>query len=98
MGGGVLPVVREFPGIFVQSDTQQTDLHHLLTHEYIHFLLDEVVEGASLPAWLNEGLAKYNEYEVGLKGDRQDASYARMLRSADRARSAAAEGRLFQLS
>ena len=87
----------ELRGIFMQSDTQRTDLYHLLTHEYVHFLIDEVLQGAELPAWLNEGLAEYYEFEAGLKGDLPDASYTRMLRSADRAREAAEEGRLFRL-
>ena len=56
------------------------------------------MDGAELPAWLNEGLAGYYEYEVGIKGDRPDASYARMIRSVDQAKSAAAEGMLFRLS
>ena len=87
----------ELRGIFMQSDSQRTELYHTLTHEYIHFLVDEVLEGAELPAWLNEGLAGYYEFEIGMKGDLPDASYTRMLRSADRAREAADEDRLFRL-
>ena len=87
----------ELRGIFMQSDSQRTELYHTLTHEYIHFLVDEVLEGAELPAWLNEGLAGYYEFEVGMKGDLPDASYTRMLRSADRAREAADEDGLFRL-
>ena len=59
--------------------------------------MDEVLQGAELPAWLNEGLADYYEFEVGLKGDLPDASYPRMLHSADRVRDAADEDRLFRL-
>ena len=88
----------ELRGIFMQSDRQRTDLYHLLTHEYVHFLMDEVLQGAELPAWLNEGLADYYEFEVGLKGELPDASYTRMLRSADRAWEAADEDGLFRLS
>ena len=87
----------ELRGIFMHSASQRTDLYHTLTHEYIHFLMDEVLQGAELPAWLNEGLADYYEFEVGLKGDLPDASYTRMLRSADRAREAVDEDRLFRL-
>ena len=81
----------------MQSDSQRTDLYHILTHEYVHFLMDEDLRGAELPAWLNEGLAEYYEFEVGMKGDLPDASYTRMLRSADRAREAADEDGLFRL-
>ena len=87
----------ELRGIFMQSDSQRTELYHTLPHEYIHFLMDEVLQGAELPAWLNEGLAGYYEFEVGMEGDLPGASYTRMLRSADRAREAANEGRLFSL-
>ena len=59
----------ELRGIFIQSDRQRTNLYHTLTHEYVHFLMDEVLQGAELPAWLNEGLAEYYEFEVGMKGD-----------------------------
>ena len=88
----------EHAGIFIQSDKQRTELYQTLTHEYIHFLLDEVSGGADLPAWLNEGLAGFYEYEVGMRGENPTASYLRMLRSADRARNAATEGKLFSLS
>ena len=87
----------EYYGIFIQSDVQQTDLHHLLTHEYVHFLLNDVAQGKGLPAWLNEGLAEYYEFEVGLQGEFPDASYGRMLRSADRVQAASADGQLFRL-
>ncbi len=88
----------ENPGIYIQSDKQQTDLYHLMTHEYVHFLLDEVTDGADLPSWLNEGLAEYYEFEVGRQGDFPDASYRRMLWSGDVAQRAAAGGWLFPLS
>ena len=87
----------ELRGISMQSDSQRTELYHTLTHEYIHFLMDEVLQGAELPAWLNEGLAGYYEFEVGMMGDLPDASYTRMLRSASRAREAADKDGLFRL-
>ena len=87
----------EYRGIFIQSDTQQTNLYHALTHEYVHFLMHEIARRQKLPAWLNEGLAGYYEFEVGSHGDFPDASYTRMLRSADRAQSAAADGQLLRL-
>ena len=87
----------EYPGIYIQSDGQKTDVYHTLTHEYVHFLLDEITGGAPLPIWLNEGLAGYYEFEVGRQGDFPDASYARMLWSGDTARNAAVYGQLFAL-
>ena len=88
----------DYQGIFIQSDKQKTDVYHTLTHEYVHFLLDEISGGADLPAWVNEGLAEYYEYAVGRQGDFPDASYARMLRSGDTARDAAVDNRLLPLS
>ena len=70
----------------------------MLTHEYVHFLMYEISGGEVLPAWLNEGLAEYFEFEVGLLGKRPQATVWRMLRSADRARDAAEAGNLFPLS
>ena len=87
----------EYRGIFIQSDTQQTNLYHALTHEYVHFLMHEIARRQKLPAWLNEGMAGYYEFEVGSHGDFPDASYTRMLRSADRAQSATADGQLLRL-
>ena len=86
------------PGIYVHTDDSLTDIYNSLTHEYVHFLMYEVAQGKSLPAWLSEGLAEYYEYEVGLLGERPQATVLRMLRSADRAQEAAVDGNLFPLS
>ncbi len=96
--GGFFLSYGEYQGIFIQSDKQKTPLYHTLTHEYVHFLLDEIAQGKELPAWLNEGLAGYYEFEVGSHGDLPDASYTRMLWSADLTQTAETEGRLFLLS
>ena len=95
--GGFFRSFGEHQGIFIQSDNQRTGLYQALTHEYVHFLLDEVAGGRDLPAWLNEGLAGFYEFEIGMAGENPDASYTRMLRSSDRAKAAAAADRLFQL-
>ena len=95
--GGFFRSFGEHQGIFIQSDKQRTELYQALTHEYVHFLLDEVAGGRDLPAWLNEGLAGFYEFEIGMAGENPDASYTRMLRSSDRAKAAAAADRLFQL-
>ena len=86
------------PGIYAHTDNPLTDIYNMLTHEYVHFLMYEVSGGEVLPAWLNEGLAGYFEFEVGLLGERPEATVWRMLRSADRAREAAQAENLFPLS
>ena len=86
------------PGIYAHTDNPLTDIYNMLTHEYVHFLMHEISGGEVLPAWLNEGLAGYFEFEVGLLGERPQATVWRMLRSADRAREAAEARNLFPLS
>ena len=85
------------PGIYMHTDDSLTDIYNTLTHEYAHFAMYEAAVGKTLPAWLSEGLAGYYEYEVGLLGERPQATVLRMLRSADRAQEAAAAGNLFTL-
>ena len=85
------------PGIYVHTDASLTDTFNMLTHEYVHFLMYEVTNGKQLPAWLSEGLAEYYEFEVGLLGERPQATVWRKLRSADRAQEAAESGSLFPL-
>ncbi len=86
------------PGIYAHTDKPLTDVYNMLTHEYVHFLIYEISGGEVLPAWLNEGLAEYYAFEVGLLGERPQATVWRMLRSADQAREAAEAGNLFPLS
>ena len=85
------------PGIYMRTDSYVTDLQHLLTHEYVHLLLDEAAGGAPLRAWLNEGLAGYAEFDLGLQGQRPDVSRRKLYGSADWARSAAVSGGLLPL-
>ena len=85
------------PGIYMHTDHSLTDIYNTLTHEYVHFVMYEVANGKTLPAWLSEGLAGYYEFEVGLFSERPQATVWRMLGSADRAQEAAAAGNLFTL-
>ena len=39
----------------------RTDGYGTIFHEYVHFLIDANFDGASVPPWLNEGLAEYFE-------------------------------------
>ena len=86
------------PGIYMHTDHALTDTYNVLTHEYVHFAMYEAASGRTLPAWLSEGLARYYEYDVGLLGERPQSTVWRMLRSADRAQAALANGSLFPLS
>ena len=86
------------PGIYGQVDFFRSDILRLLTHEYVHLLLDEEYGDRDIPAWLNEGLADYLEYEVALEAPTSDSSRRSMYRSADRAIQAARNGALFPLT
>ena len=52
------------PGIYARVDFFRSSVLKLITHEYVHLLLDEEYGDRDIPAWLNEGLAEYLEYEL----------------------------------
>ena len=85
------------PGIYIQANVPETDLQAILTHEYVHLVMDDVADGKRLPAWLTEGLAGYYEFETGLAGDRPEAATLRLFQSTDLARAAAQDGSLLPL-
>ena len=86
------------PGVYILADNLRTRLESVVVHEYIHHVVDGIVDGESVPAWLNEGLAGFYEYELGLERPRPNAFKLRLLRSADAAHSAALSGSLFPLA
>jgi len=90
------------PGIYIQMDAHQSETKLLLTlaHEYAHSLVDEISNGKSdvLPTWVNEGFARWSEYEVGMASERPGAAYRSLFYNADTARSAAVSGNLMTLS
>ena len=90
------------PGIYIQADAHDTEsaLHRTLAHEYAHSLAEDLSgqKGEVLPRWVNEGLAGWSEYEVGIAGDRPVSAYRSMFRKADLVREGALSGDLFDLS
>ena len=90
-GGGI------YPGIYMRADDFLTEIQRTLTHEYVHLALDELAPDP-LPAWLNEGLAGFYEFQIGLAAERANATRVRAFRSADVARPAAISGTLIPLS
>ena len=86
------------PGIYMQVDASASEVRRLLTHEYVHLVLDEDTDSTRLPAWLEEGLAEYTEYLLGLETGRRDLSRRQMYVSADQARLALSSGRFLSLS
>ncbi|MCH7606859.1 MAG: hypothetical protein IH962_06865, partial [Chloroflexi bacterium] len=84
-------------GIYLRADLFRTGIQRVLSHEFVHLLLDEASDSKFLPAWLNEGTAEYYEYTLGIEGERPDATRARLYRSADLAQEAAASGTLLSL-
>ena len=85
------------PGIYMRADFLRTRVQRVLTHEYVHLVLNEVGDGSPLPAWLNEGTAGYYEFELGLKGERPNAARVEFYNSVDTARSASLDGTLIPL-
>ena len=86
------------PGIYVRADSFRSDVLRLITHEYVHLLLDEEYGDEEIPAWLNEGLAKYLEFELALEGPRSDRSRRGLYQSADTAVTKGRAGALFPLT
>ena len=58
----------------MRTDFFDSGLRSILTHEYTHLLLQETANDESLPAWLNEGMARNSEYTLGLESVRPDAT------------------------
>ena len=85
------------PGIYGRVDFFRSDVLKLITHEYVHLLLDEEYGDRDIPAWLNEGMAEYLEYELALDDPRSDSSRTSMYYSADLAIANAQAGTLFPL-
>ena len=98
--------LQNWPGIYAgrnQFGRSKLDswngLYKFLIHEYGHELFHAVFEGDSpQPAWLNEGLAEWSEFETG--PDYETATYINRDQNArvDLARAAAHSGALFGLS
>ena len=86
------------PGIYGRVDSFRSRTLTLITHEYVHLLLDEVYEDRDIPAWLNEGLAQYFQYELALDGPRSDRSRRSFYYSADLAASNGEAETLFALT
>ena len=84
--------------VYIRTDYPLTSILRLLTHEYTHLALDEMSGGVRLPAWIDEGLATYAEYSLGLRSVRPDATRAQMYASIDVVKDAAASGTLFPLT
>ena len=84
-------------GIYARVDYFRSTVLKLITHEYVHLLLDEEYGDRDIPAWLNEGMAEYLEYELALGDPRSDRSRRSMYYSADLAATNAQAGTLFPL-
>jgi len=85
------------PGIYMRTDFLRTNILRLLTHEYVHLVLDEISLDRELPSWLNEGTARFFEYTLNLESERPDATRLRLYRDADLVKSAAVDGTLIDL-
>ena len=86
------------PGIYILADQLRTRLETVVVHEYVHHVVEEIVGRESAPSWLNEGLATFYEYELGLERPRSSAFRLLLFRSNDNAQSAADSESLFPLA
>ena len=86
---GFYSAVGANPAVYIRTDYPLTSILRLLTHEYVHLALDEMSGGVRLPAWIDEGLATYAEYSLGLRSVRPDATRAQMYASIDVVKNAA---------
>ena len=89
---GIYRSSGERPGIFMQTDSYRTGVQRVLTHEYVHLLVDELANERSVPAWLNEGLAQYLESKLGLESERPDVTRRITYGKRDMVRDASASG------
>ena len=95
--GGYFKCCGLNPGIYMMTDPSWRVVQHVATHEYVHFVLSEITDTRSISAWLNEGIAQYYAFRVGLLGPSPEGPESRMNSAADLARDAALEDRLFPL-
>ena len=95
---GFYSAVGGSPAVYVRTDLPLTGILRLLAHEYTHLALDEMSGGLRLPAWIDEGLATYAEYSLGLRSVRPNATRVQQYASIDVVRDAAASGTLFPLT
>ncbi len=64
--GGIYRPSGRFRGVYVIANAFNAETTMTLTHEYVHLLVQETASRATVPAWLNEGLAKYLESHLTL--------------------------------
>ena len=87
----------ERPGVYMRTDSLRGEVRGLLTHEYVHLVLNEISRMMLLPAWLDEGFAKFVEVELGLRSDRPEPLRRSLYGSANTAKTAALSGALLSL-
>ena len=94
---------RDRPGIVIPLERHRyaPRRHLMLTHEYGHALFHEISPGrqhGAYAAWINEGLAEWSKYRVGLEGMGQEETYRSQRRQISIAQSNASGKTLFPLS
>ena len=95
---GFLTTRKPYPGIYLKTDTLGTSLRSGLTHEYVHLLLEEKAPLLDWPAWVNEGTARYFEYDSQVHAQSYAALRAKVYGSIDQIKQAAAAGSLFSFA
>jgi pSer/pThr/pTyr-binding forkhead associated (FHA) protein len=64
------------PRRWMEGRINEENFHIVLTHEYVHFRVDDICSGMDLPRWYNEGLAQILS-ENKRSGDYNALSFAR---------------------
>ncbi|MBI4198912.1 MAG: hypothetical protein HY535_00340, partial [Chloroflexi bacterium] len=95
---GVYLPFGQHRGLFVIVDEFNSETTGVLIHEYVHLLVEELAPRASVPAWLNEGLATYLDIHVRADFGASLAAQRERYRRADAARKALATNALLPLS
>ena len=80
------------PGIYMTTETHRSGIERLLTHEYVHLVVAELTNNHRMPAWLNEGLAEYLEFHLGVESERSSATRLRTYQELDEVKSAELSG------
>jgi hypothetical protein len=89
---GVFEPSGPYRGIYVTVDDFSGATLQVLVHEYVHLLVDTLGPRTETPAWLNEGLARHLETQLGAEYGGSQQGRRTVYTDTDLVQSAAAGG------